>query len=54
MSAPLHTVFAADAHLTEREIVREEPTVNRGQFLKFREGTQMLTVMLRMIILIDS
>jgi hypothetical protein len=40
----LHTVFLTDAHLAEGQVLREEPTVNRGKSLKFRVETRMPTV----------
>jgi hypothetical protein len=44
MSKSLNTVFAADAHLAEGQFLREEPTVNKGKSLKFREGARIPTV----------
>jgi hypothetical protein len=41
MSISLQTVFAADAHLAERQVLREEPTENRGKSPKFLVETQM-------------
>jgi hypothetical protein len=40
----LHTVFAADAHLPGEKVLREEPTINKGKFLKFRMGMRISTV----------
>jgi hypothetical protein len=39
MSISLQAVFAADAHLPEEQILREEPTVSKGKSQKFRPGT---------------
>jgi hypothetical protein len=44
MSASLHTLFAADAHLVEELFSHEEPTVNKGKSQKFQEGMRMATV----------
>jgi hypothetical protein len=41
ISVYLHTVFAADGHLVEGKVLREEPTVNKGRSLKFLVGTRM-------------
>jgi hypothetical protein len=41
MTTSLHTVFAADTHLTEGQVLCEEQTVNKGKCLKFREGARM-------------
>jgi hypothetical protein len=40
----LQTALAAGAHLAEGQVVREEPTVNKGKSLKFPEGTRLPTV----------
>jgi hypothetical protein len=44
MSASLHTVLAADTHLANGQILREEPTANKGTSLEFRVGTRMQKV----------
>jgi hypothetical protein len=44
ISIYLQSVFAADAHLAEGQVLREKPIVNKGKSLKFREGTQMKLV----------
>jgi hypothetical protein len=38
--AYFQTLFVADAHLAEGQVLREEPTVNQGKFLKFRIGDE--------------
>jgi hypothetical protein len=43
MSVSLHTVFSADALPAEGQVLREEPTVNKGKSLKFQEGARMPT-----------
>jgi hypothetical protein len=40
MNISLEMVFAADAHLAVGQVLREEPTVNKGKSLKFRERTK--------------
>jgi hypothetical protein len=39
----LQTVFVADAHLAEGQLLHKEPTLNKGKSLKFRIGMQMPT-----------
>lgn len=41
MSTSLHTVFAANTHLAERQFFREERTANKGKSLKFRARSRM-------------
>jgi hypothetical protein len=38
----LQTIFAADAHLAEGQVMREEPTVNRGNLLNLLFMLMML------------
>jgi hypothetical protein len=41
----LKTVFAADGHLAEGQLLHEEPTVNKGNSLKSRIGKRMATLL---------
>jgi hypothetical protein len=41
---PLNSVYAADVHLAQGQILREELTVNKGKYLEFRTGTRIQTV----------
>jgi hypothetical protein len=43
MSTSLHTVFTADAHLTEGQLLHEEPAANKGKSIKLREVKRMPT-----------
>jgi hypothetical protein len=36
--------FASYVHLAEGQVLREEPTVNKGKSLNFRAGTRLTTV----------
>jgi hypothetical protein len=40
----LQTIFAADAHLAEGQLLNKEPAVNKEKYLTFQIGTRMLTV----------
>jgi hypothetical protein len=40
----VHMVFAADAHLADGQLLREEPAVNREKSLELQEETRMPTV----------
>jgi hypothetical protein len=44
MSVSLQTIFLADAHLADGQVLHEESTANKGKALKFRAGTRMSTV----------
>jgi hypothetical protein len=44
MSTPLQPVFAADAHLQKGKVLRQEPALNKGKSIKFREGMRIPTV----------
>jgi hypothetical protein len=40
----LQTIFAADAHLAEGQLLHEEPAANKEKHQTFQKGTRMLTV----------